>query len=153
MANEIIDRNLAKLRKSVTYFNWRQANKQISCFKCDSTEDLELHHRTELKKTYQDTYKILGCHKSTYEDIELKHKQNQLECDTLCSKCHDARHNKTRTPITFELTEDIIEQIKHDSLYTVMPMYLRRAIPDIYTTSKHKLKNGHINVDINAAAA
>jgi hypothetical protein len=88
-----------RIRSSKTYNNWKLRNKGIACLRCDSEDDLELHHIVSLSTIVKSMDKFYdGDLSIIYEDILALHDNDSLPCATICKKCHESNERQGTFP-------------------------------------------------------
>ena len=81
-----------RLRSTKVYTDWVRRNRSAWCFRCNCTQDLECHHIVSLYHIMLGLFNLYGDAIETLNHAESMHKEDRVECVTLCSKCHGKRH-------------------------------------------------------------
>jgi len=81
-----------RVRASRAYASWVERNLAPACFRCDTDEDLEVHHIVELYHIVLGLWKLYGKMDATFEHVLAMHEDDRCEGVTLCRRCHKTKH-------------------------------------------------------------
>ena len=81
-----------KLRSTKIYTDWVHRNKALWCFNCNKKQDLECHHIISLYHIMLGFWKLYGDSEEVLKHVTAMHKDDRIECVTLCSDCHAEKH-------------------------------------------------------------
>lgn len=81
-----------KIRRSLAYSEWVTRNKAFKCHRCDTTERLQCHHVTLLYSEIAGAWRMYGNEEDTIKHVLNRHRDDYVDCVTLCDKCHQKQH-------------------------------------------------------------
>lgn len=81
-----------KLRSTKVYQDWTDRNRSIACLSCNSYEDLQVHHITELYHILLGLWKLYGDWDAVLKHSISIHESDLADNATLCRSCHQKIH-------------------------------------------------------------
>lgn len=117
-----------QVRASKPYHDWVKRNKAQSCLKCETTDNLECHHVTELYHIILGLWKLYGNESEVLQHAIDMHAADMCESVTLCNDCHGSVH--PGRSVQFQNQEAQIE------LWTTLPRNLN--IPLSHSTKDRR---------------
>jgi len=106
-----------RIRASLAYSEWVKRHRGLACIKCQTTENLEVHHMIELYHVILGLWKFYGDIEETFNHAIAYHENDLLEGYSLCVECHKKRH-PGRTPASAS------KQVNTDT-WSVIPRMLK----------------------------
>lgn len=105
-----------RVRSSMEYHTWVEANLGPACVNCDATEHLKVHHVVSLYHVLLGLWRLYGDVETVVRHAIAMHADNICEGVTLCDRCHDLVHPGKRVK---EAEADV--RIEN---WTVLPRHL-----------------------------
>jgi len=81
-----------RIRASKVYQDWVRRNRAAWCLRCDSEGELECHHVVSLYHILLGLWNLYGDTTEAYNHALAMHRDDHVECVTLCTKCHGKKH-------------------------------------------------------------
>jgi hypothetical protein len=81
-----------RIRSSMIYHAWVEQNLGPGCIRCDSTDNLQVHHIVELYHILLGLWKLYGDTEMVVAHAQAMHVDDKCEAVTLCDKCHEKVH-------------------------------------------------------------
>ena len=95
-----------QIRSSLIYHHWATRNIGIGCFFCSSQENLQVHHVVELYHIILGYWKLFGDAENVVKYVTEIHEQDEVQCLTLCEKCHKKHHPGRSFPKDIRIRND-----------------------------------------------
>lgn len=76
----------------MAYSEWAKRHRGLACVKCQTTENLEVHHMIELYHVILGLWRFFGDIEEVFNHAVAYHENDMLEGYSLCVECHKKRH-------------------------------------------------------------
>jgi len=81
-----------RIRASKIYADWAARNRGPACLMCDSSENLHVHHVTELHQIIRGLWNLYGDWEAVFNHCQARHQSDLVDNATLCRECHSNLH-------------------------------------------------------------